>query len=96
MPYVKPEERGNYVQLLKLPENPGQLNYLLTSIVNAYYKGRWADEELGYLGLSYSGINEIIGVLECMKQEWYRRVAAPYENEKERENGDLPWPTSLP
>lgn len=95
MPYVKPDERGQYVQVIRLPANPGQLNYLLTSIVNAYYKERWSDDQ-GYLGLSYTGINEIIGVLECMKLEWYRRVAAPYENDKERENGDLPWPASLP
>ena len=37
----------------------------------------------------YSKINALIGVLECAKLELYRRVAAPYENDKIDENGDV-------
>jgi len=40
-------------------------------------------------GLSYSNVNEIIGALECIKLELYRRVAAPYEDLKIEENGDV-------
>jgi hypothetical protein len=39
--------------------------------------------------LSYSKINEVIGVLECAKQELYRRVASPYEDSKKEANGDV-------
>ena len=31
----------------------------------------------------------LIGVLECAKLELYRRVAAPYEDDKIDENGDV-------
>jgi len=34
-------------------------------------------------------INAIIGALECAKLELYRRVAAPYEDDKIAENGDV-------
>jgi hypothetical protein len=34
-------------------------------------------------------VNEAIGVLECAKLELYRRVAAPYEDEKIAESGDV-------
>jgi len=34
-------------------------------------------------------INEVIGVLECAKLELYRRVAAPYEERKRIENGEV-------
>jgi hypothetical protein len=31
----------------------------------------------------------MIGILECCKLELYRKKAAPYENEKELENGSV-------
>jgi hypothetical protein len=62
------------------PENPGQLNYVITSL---------CDEYIGNEGLSYASINEVIGVLECAKLELYRRIAVPYENAKLEENGDV-------
>ena len=37
----------------------------------------------------YSDLNEIIGMLECCKHEFYRMVAAPYENIKLLENGSV-------
>lgn len=39
--------------------------------------------------LSYKKIAIITGVLENIKQEFYRRMAEPYENEKIEENGDI-------
>lgn len=58
---------------------PGGLNYAITKIC------------LGYLGEEpgYRGFNEVVGVLECIKQELYRRAVAPYEDEKIGENGDV-------
>ena len=40
-------------------------------------------------GVSYSFLNDFIGVLECVKLELYRRVATPYEEDKRQENGDV-------
>ena len=37
----------------------------------------------------YSKIALATGVLENVKQEMYRRLAAPYENKKAEENGDV-------
>jgi hypothetical protein len=37
----------------------------------------------------YAHWQEIIGALECAKQELYRRIAI-YENAKAQENGDIP------
>lgn len=78
MPYINKEERirlehGGEVK------NPGHLNYVITV------------ECLEYLGsiLSYSKLNEIIGVLECVKMELYRRVVAEYEDVKMKANGDV-------
>ena len=38
---------------------------------------------------SYGKIAMITGVLENIKQEFYRRVASPYEDKKIIENGDI-------
>ena len=79
MPYIKPEQRalldqGNF------PQNAGELNYCLT---------RWLQRYLEMKGKNYQSLNEIMGVLECVSQEFYRRAVAPYEDEKIRENGDI-------
>jgi hypothetical protein len=62
------------------PGNAGELNYVISSAINRY---------LTAYGLSYSNVNEMIGALECCKLELYRRVAAPYEDTKCKENGDV-------
>ena len=87
MPYIKPERREKYEEALEeligilksLPveEVDGELNYVVTRIVKEVYP------------LRYFHLNKAIGVLECIKQEFYRRVAAPYEDEKIRESGDV-------
>lgn len=82
MPYIKAgvkaelEDLGNN----RFPENAGELNYVLTRIVQGYFKAN---------GERYQQINDVLGALEGCKLEFYRRVAAPYENEKIRENGDV-------
>jgi len=38
---------------------------------------------------NYADYNEVMGVLECVKQELYRRLIVPYENKKKEENGDV-------
>jgi hypothetical protein len=38
---------------------------------------------------SYQSINDVLGALEGAKLEFYRRIAAPYEDTKIQENGDV-------
>jgi hypothetical protein len=87
MPYIKPERRTKYTKILEeltgmlkaLPpeEIDGELNYVVTRILKEVYP------------LRYYHINKAVGVLECIKQEFYRRVAAPYEDLKIKESGDV-------
>lgn len=91
MPYVKQVRRDAILERtitdsgvshrINLAEiiTAGELNYAITEIVKAYYKG----------GQSYQGINDVVGALEGAKLEFYRRVAVPYENDKIKENGDV-------
>jgi hypothetical protein len=87
MPYIKSEKREKYtivlnelVSILKAApaeEVDGELNYVVTKILKEVYP------------LRYYHINKAMGVLECIKQEYYRRVAAPYEDTKKKESGDV-------
>lgn len=38
---------------------------------------------------NYQLINDVIGAVEGAKLEFYRRMAAPYEDKKKDENGDV-------
>jgi len=86
MPYIKKENRPYIVDdateniVTQLVSNPGTLNFAITSLIHIYLRDK---------GKNYTNINEVIGVLECVKMEFYRRIAAPYENEKIEENGDI-------
>ena len=87
MPYIKVGNRSKYNKVLKelleilksLPpdEVDGELNYVVTRMLKEVYP------------LRYFHINKAIGVLECIKLEYYRRVAAPYEDKKIQESGDV-------
>ncbi|MED5474943.1 MAG: hypothetical protein VX770_02840 [Candidatus Neomarinimicrobiota bacterium] len=79
MPYIKKEDR---IKLNKsnISNNPGELNFQITMLINSYLKRK---------GVSYTNLNEVIGVLECAKLEIYRRLAAKYEDKKISENGDV-------
>jgi len=78
MPYIKQEQKK---ELLTRPaSNPGELNYLITCVIQHYIRIN---------GLNYQNINDVIGALEGAKLEFYRRIAAPYEDIKIKENGDV-------
>jgi len=84
MPYIKQKEREriiNNIRLLGIIQTEGELNYLITILCDDFIET--------HKGLSYKNINTIIGVLECVKQEFYRKVAAPYENKKRFLNGKV-------
>lgn len=84
MPYIKQKDR-NKVDNLTVAEltntqlTVGELNYIITKLLKAK-----TDKSL-----NYSTINELTGVLECAKLEYYRRVAVGYEVKKMEENGDV-------
>jgi hypothetical protein len=90
MPYIKQNFRNELDKLIddfaeKIKEinknNPAQtrdglLNYSITRILNNVYSDA-----------RYHDFNELIGLLECCKLEYYRKYAGPYEDLKETENG---------
>lgn len=84
MPYIKDENREKFFEsLTELTESitcEGDLNYIITSLVHM---------QLMKKGLKYQEINNLIGALECAKLELYRVIAAPYENLKMKENGNV-------
>jgi hypothetical protein len=57
----------------------GELNYELTTRILEFLSSHPTYEEF----------QAVIGLLECMKQEFYRRMVAPYEDKKKEENGDV-------
>ncbi len=79
MPYIS-QERRQLMELGTLPSNAGDLNYAITCLVLDYFQEQ---------GGRYQQINDILGALEGAKLEFYRRVAAPYEDTKIKENGDV-------
>lgn len=76
MPYVKEDRR----YLGANAENAGELNYQFTVLACRYIRTH---------GLSYEHINAVLGAFEGAKQEFYRRVAVPYEETKMEANGDV-------
>jgi len=87
MPYIKLEQRAKWDKVSKIvrkllessriEEKDGQLNYLFTKILKDVYVPK------------YFNYNRAIGLLECVKQEFYRRDVSKYEEEKIKENGDI-------
>ena len=84
MPYINKERRVDLdpliVPLAGELDTEGELNYVLTMLVLSY---------IGEKGISYKTYNAAMGVLECSKQEIYRRWVAAYEDKKIEENGDI-------
>jgi len=85
MPYIAKEDRDRLEidpeGVCDEPQTPGELNFVITDVIDTYLLNRHH--------LSYQALNEVVGVLECAKLELYRRVAAPYEDKKCVENGDV-------
>lgn len=96
MPYIDEEERleldGCIDQMIKCISNTkanlnnpndfsnflGRINYCFTRIIVGVMKNN-----------SYKNIAMATGVLENIKQEFYRRLAAKYEDQKIIQNGDI-------
>jgi len=69
---------GNDVSNEEFTTLLGEINYTFSRVLTA---------SMG--NISYSKIAMITGVLENIKQEFYRRIAEPYEDKKIVENGDI-------
>jgi hypothetical protein len=98
MPYVKPEHRKALdpairqlsqaiVELARaMPEETafaGLLNYSCTSLAMRVIEGRFGR-------LRYGVIATLTGVFKNIGDEFYRRIAAPYEDRQIHANGDVP------
>lgn len=90
MPYIPKDDREDYNNLISrvaallcdvpADKRKGHANYIVTQILRKAWSG---DKE------SYSNYNDILGVLEAAKLEFYRRFVAPYEDKAIDKNGDL-------
>ena len=89
MPYIKPEDRPELDNLIdQLTDSilatedgwEGNMNYSISRLTNNIVQRR---------GKSYRLFNAIVGVIECVKMEVYRRLVVPYELRKSYINGDV-------
>ena len=88
MPYIKQQDRSKWSSKLTLIRDEmtynsvtaGELNFMITSLCHFY---------LSKNGHNYQTHCEIEGVLQGASKEFYRKLTAPYEEEKIEENGDL-------
>ena len=87
MPYIKPSRRqpldalvADFAQLRDdYGVSEGELNYLLTRLLLEWTGGV----------RSYALLCSARGILQDVKDEFYRRVVAPYEDTKREANGDV-------
>lgn len=87
MPYIVPMHRfllqeeitplAECLAAMDKSQRPGAMNYALSRLIKEVY-----GEDL-----KYSQYNEIIGMLESCKLEFYRAQVGPYEDKKRWENG---------
>jgi hypothetical protein len=84
MPYIKYEDRKKFSReieiLSKNIESDGELNYVFSSIIHKILEKR---------GINYQNMNNLIGSLECCKNEFLRVVVGPYEDSKKQSNGSV-------
>lgn len=84
MPYIDKELRDpiddHVEEAIMNIETDGDMNYAITKLLMLY-----ADKR----GFNYETVNRIMGILNCVQHEYYRRFASPYEDTKIRENGDI-------
>lgn len=79
MPYLEKGIRASLNSGRKATKG-GELNYQISKLLNDFVQMK---------GMSYATVNEAVGALECAKQEFYRRVAAPYEELKAMQNSEV-------
>ena len=80
MPYISSDDREHLRPEAEHPEGGGGLTYQFTMLSLQY---------VGRNGRSFSTFCVVIGALVCTVFEFYRRVVAPYEDQKCKTNGDV-------
>ena len=84
MPYIKAKDRPKLDYhidgLGSVISNEGDLNYAVTRLCKIYVNTK---------GEKYSTYNTLVGALECIKLELYRKQISIYEEKKENENGSI-------
>ena len=89
MPYIKPKDRtildGKINALIQqigfeISWDDGAVNYTITRLLIGYVK---------HCGLHYSTLQNVVGLLAAVHDEFDRRVVRPYEKQKRIENGDV-------
>jgi len=83
VPYIPKRERERLLEKMTIPDMrgsmPGILAFALTKVLVSWLPGR----------PRYQHFAEAMGVIESLKLELYRRMVAPYEDQKKAENGDV-------
>ena len=87
MPYIKPDKREDYddeinalfVKLRDNNFNEGDINYCLSKLI-------WSIFNYNY---RYAEANKLLGILEAVKLEFYRKKIVCFEDKKCDVNGDL-------
>jgi hypothetical protein len=83
MPYIKDNDRTR-IDNIKIidfsPRNAGELQYVIALFINEYIDRQ---------GLNYQHCNDMLGALSGAQMEFYRKVVAPYEEEKIKSNGSV-------
>jgi len=82
MPYINREARPNCDEIVDLMlkngiKVNGDLNYILFKFCKKSVKP------------SYNNYKNFVGELDCCNREIYRKLVAPYEDDKEAENGEV-------
>ncbi len=82
MPYIKKVSREYLdfylVDISRGINSTGDFTYCIFKLMKILSKEK-----------NFAKLSSLIGGLECAKEEFYRRIVAPYEDEKIKENGDV-------
>ena len=83
MPYIKQKNRNKFGASIKKVsakiESTGDLNYVISLLCKSWFQK----------SPCYQSVNDVLGALRGVGLEFYRRIAAPYEDKKKDQNGDI-------
>ncbi len=85
MPYIDKYSRSR-LDDVNYPLNAGEIQYLIARMINVYLNNHLKMIDGSY---KYQDLNDIMGALSGAQMEFYRKVVAPYEELKIRENGGV-------
>lgn len=86
MPYITKSRRvalrkHSLTQLPNVINGPGDLNFIISTLANGMVQNLPKK--------TYADLSAIRGAISDAAEEFYRRVMAPYEDQKIIENGDV-------